>query len=94
VAIDAQSVGIASTPALTVGTAKAGTQIVATVNVTTALGALTLKASSVTNGGILDVQIINAAGDTFDSVSVNVYAYVADPPTSLLTAGRGGQAGF
>jgi hypothetical protein len=88
VAIDVQALGISNDPALTVGSAKAGTQIVATVDLTTNLGSLTLK--DVTDsiyttaaGGIVEVQIINDADAAFASCSVNIYAYVSAPPTSL-----------
>jgi len=83
VSVNVQASGIANTPSLTVGTAKAGAEIVAAVNVTTNLGDATLVSSSVTSGDVLDVRVVNAAGDTFDSVSVNLIGYVSAPPTSV-----------
>ena len=89
VAIDVQALGITSDPALTVGSTKAGTEIVAAVNVTTDLGALTLKSTSdsiytTAAGGIVDVLVATDTGDAFDSICVSIYAYVAAPPTSLV----------
>ena len=84
VAIDVNAVGITSDPSLTIGTSKAGTQIVAAANVTTNLGALTLKATSLTAGGELDIRVINdGADDDFDAITVTVFAYVSAPPTSV-----------
>lgn len=82
--INVQALGITSDPSLTVGTAKAGTQIVAAVNVTTNLGSATLKSTSVTAGGVLEVRIANDTGDAFDSIAVNIVGYVTAPPTSLV----------
>jgi hypothetical protein len=87
--INVQSVGIGSDPSLTVGTTKTGTQIVAAVNVTTNLGSLTLKSTSISAGGILDVAVVTDAGDSADSISVNVVGYVSAPPTSVTERGIG-----
>lgn len=81
--INVQALGIVSDPSLTIGTTKAGTQIVAAVNVTTNLGSLTLKQTDITPGGLLEVRVANDTGDSFDSVAVTIFAYVCDPPTSL-----------
>lgn len=92
--INVQALGITSDPSLTVGTAKAGTEIVAAVNVTTNLGSLTLKSTSVSAGGVLSVGIVTDTGDAADSVSVNVFGYVSAPPTALAQSDRGGSAGY
>ena len=83
VAINVQALGITSDPSITVGTAKGGTQIVAATNITTNLGDLTLKATSLTAGGILDIKIITDTGDSLTSGSVTVFGYVSAPPTSV-----------
>jgi hypothetical protein len=86
--INVQAVGVGGDPQLTVGTAKGGTQIVAATTLTTNLGSLTLKETSLTAGGILDIQIVDdAVGDAFDSASVTVAAYVSSPPLSLFNRG-------
>lgn len=90
VAIDVQSVGLTDTPTVTVGTAKAGTQVVASVGVTTNLGALTLKGGDadgvvqISAGGIVDVRVTNNTTALFEVVNVDIYAYVSAPPTSLV----------
>lgn len=83
VAIDVQALGITSDPSITVGTAKAGAQIVAAVNASTALGSLTLVSTSVPEGGMLEVRVTNDAGDAFESIGVTVYGYLSAPPTSV-----------
>ena len=84
VAINVHSAGVAGNPQISVGTAKAGTQIAAAATLTTNLGDLTLKTTVVPAGGILSVQIVNdATGDISDSVSVSVIGYVSAPPTSV-----------
>lgn len=90
VAINVQANAVTSDPSLTVGTAKAGAEIVAAVNVTTNLGELTLVASVVTSGDVLDVRVIADAGDAAESVSATITAYVSAPPTSLLIRGDQG----
>ena len=94
VSIDVQALGVSGDPQISVGTAKAGTQIAAAATVTTNLGALTLKSTSVSAGGILSVQLANDTNDSEDSVSVSVVGYVSAPPTSLAQDDRGGASGY
>ena len=82
IAADCYAVGVTSDPSLTIGTAAAGTEIVAAVNVTTNLGALTLVSNDITSGDRLDVRITTDAGDAFEGISVTLYGYVSAPPTS------------
>jgi len=92
--IDVQALGITSDPSLTIGTAKAGAQIVAAVNLTTNLGSLTLVSTEVDSDDVLDVRITNDTGDIVESASVNMTVYVSGPPTSLAQSDRGGAAGY
>lgn len=87
--IDVQAVGITSDPALTIGTAKAGTQLVAAVNLTTNLGSLTLKDTVVDSDDVLDVRIVTDAGDAVDGVSVTITGYLSAPPDSLAVRHSG-----
>jgi hypothetical protein len=77
------ALGVASDPSLTVGLTKGATHVVSAVNVTTNLGALTLKTNLVTSGNILDVRVTNDANDSADSVSVTITGYVSAAPTSV-----------
>jgi hypothetical protein len=91
VSINVQSGAITGDPKLTVGTAKAGAEIVAAVTVATNLGDATLVSSVVPSGSVLDVRIVTDTGDVVaDGASVSITAYVSKPPTSLLI--RGDQA--
>jgi len=87
VAINVHANAVTSDPTVTVGTSKAGTQIVAAANITTNLGNLTLKGTTapvVTSANTLNVQVVADSGDAAEAVSVTVVAYVSAPPTSLL----------
>ena len=89
--IDVQSGAITGDPKLTVGTAKAGAEIVAAVTVATALGSVTLVSTEVTSGDVLDVRLVTDTGDVIaDGTSVVITAYVSGPPTSLLIRGDQG----
>ena len=91
VSINVQSGAVTSDPALTIGTAKAGAEIVAAVNLTTNLGNLTLVSSVIPAGSVLDVRIVTDTGDSFvDGASVTITGYVSKPPTSLLIRGDQG----
>lgn len=91
VAINVQAQAVTSDPALTIGTAKAGAEIVAAVNVTTNLGDLTLVSTAVTSGDVLDVRIVTDTGDALPGgAAVTIVAYVSAPPTSLLIRGDQG----
>jgi hypothetical protein len=81
-------------PALTIGDTAAGTQIVATVSVTTDLGALTIKDGVIDAGEFADVVLVADSGDVAESVSVSIWGYVTKPPTSVLQSDRGGAAGY
>jgi len=80
--VEVYSGTVASDPALTMGTTAAGTEIVASVNVTTNLGSLTLKSNLVTSGDRLDVRVVADADDTAENVSVTISGYVCAPPDS------------
>jgi hypothetical protein len=83
ISIEAYASAIASDPALTIGTTAAGTQIVASTNLTTNMGALTLKSNDVTAGDVFDIRLVaDAVDDTAESVSISIFGYVSAPPTS------------
>jgi hypothetical protein len=81
--ISVVSGSVTSDPALTIGSTAAGTQIVAAVNVTTNLGALTIKEGTIAAGGVIDVRVVADAGDAADNISVTIAGHVASPPTTL-----------
>lgn len=83
VSIDVQANNITVTPSLTIGTAKAGAEIVAAVDVTAALGPLTLVSTSIPAGGLLSAQIVDSASDGFSAITVSVFGYVSEEPTSV-----------
>jgi hypothetical protein len=74
---------ITSDPSLTIGTSAAGTQIVAAVNLTTALGDLTIKTMSVTPGDTLDVRIVSDAGDKAVDAAITIIGYCSKPPSNI-----------
>lgn len=78
----------ANDPALTIGKTKGGTEVAASLNLTsTAAGQnVTLKAAGleVSSSDILNVRVVADADDTAESVAVTLVAYVSAPPTSLL----------
>lgn len=78
---------VTSDPSLTIGDTAAGTQIVAAVNVTTNLGALTIKDGAVDAAGFMDVVLVADAGDAAESVSVSIWGYVSAAPTSVRERG-------
>ncbi len=93
--INVQAAGVAGDPQISVGTAKAGTQIAAAATLTTNLGSLTLKSSSVSAGGTLSVQLAcDATADVAAAVTANVVGYVSAPPTALAQSDRGGANGY
>jgi hypothetical protein len=84
VSINVQSGAITGDPKITIGTAKAGTEVVASVTVATGLGVLTLKSTEIDSDDVLDVRIVTDTGDVVaDSASVTITAYVSAPPTSV-----------
>jgi hypothetical protein len=85
---------VTSDPALTIGDTAAGTQVVASVNVATDLGALTIKDGTIDAGGFIDVVCVADAGDAAESVSISIWGYLTAPPTSVLQSDRGGAAGY
>ena len=90
VSIDVRAGTATGDPKLTVGTARAGAQIVASVTVTTDLGPATLVATEVDGDDELDVRIVADANDVIEDGSVTITAYVSGPPTSLLIRGDQG----
>lgn len=75
---------ITSDPALTMGTSAAGTQIVASVNITSNLGALTLKATELS--GSVYMRIANDTGDSISAdgaVTINLVGHWQAPPTAM-----------
>lgn len=82
IAADARATAVTSDPSLTIGTAAAGAEIVAAVNLTTDLGALTLVATSVTSGDLLDIRLVADAGDAAESVSITLYGFITAPADS------------
>lgn len=81
--ISVSSGTIASNPSLTIGTAAAGAEIVAAVNVTTDLGALTIVDGTVDAGGFIDVRVVNDSADEFDNLSITIVGHVTSPPTTV-----------
>lgn len=75
---------VTSDPSLTVGSSAAGTEVVAAVDVTTNLGALTIKEGTISAGGFIDIVAVADSGDAAESVSICVWGY----PTSVPTAQR------
>lgn len=91
VSINVQSGAVTGDPKLTVGTAKAGTQVVAAVTVATGLGDATLKTTVIPSGSVLDVRVVADTGDSIVSgTSVTITGYLSKPPTSLLIRGDQG----
>lgn len=84
--IKSNSVGVVSDPSMTIGSTIGGVDVLAAVNLAT--GAVD-HAPLITSvpGLILDVQIVTDSGDTADSVTVTVMAYVSAPPDSLAVRG-------
>lgn len=82
----AYATAVTSDPSLTIGTTTAATAIVAAVNVTTNLGALTLKTGVVAAGGNIVATITNDAGDVIRGGSVNLVGYFTGFPTEVVTA--------
>jgi len=78
---------ITSTPALTIGDTAAGTQVVASVNLATNTGALTIKDGVIDAGGLISCKIVAGAGETVTQGNLTIVGYATSPPTSLLTRG-------
>ena len=87
--IYARATAVTSDPAITVGSSSAGAEIVAAVNLTTALGSLTLVTSSITPSSVLDVRVVADAGDSASNVSITVLGYCSVPPDSVFLRGSG-----
>jgi len=76
---------ITSDPQVSIGTSVGGTQIVAGVNITSNLGALTLKATTISSD--LYIRIANDTGDSINvlgGVTVNIIGHWQAPPTALF----------
>lgn len=82
VEINVSADAVTSDPSLTIGTSSAGTQVVAAVDVTTDLGALTIKEGTVGAGGFIDIVAVADAGDAAESVSINVWGHLTSEPTA------------
>lgn len=74
---------VTSDPALTIGSAIAGAEVVASVNVTTDLGALTIVEGTIAAAGLIDVRVVADAGDAAENISVTIVGYPISPPTSI-----------
>ena len=87
--INVQAIGLTTVVTVQAGSAKAGTEIVAAVAVTTNLGSLTLKDTNdddeveIAAGGLFEIRVITDAGALLDGLVANVTAYVSSPPTSM-----------
>ncbi len=81
--IDVRAESITSDPALTIGDGSDATFFVASVNMTTDLGAVTLKNKTVAAGGTIEVKIVTDAGDKAGDVSLSVYGYNSRHSTAL-----------
>jgi hypothetical protein len=92
--ITAGADAITGDPQLTVGTSAAGTQVVATVSLTTNLGAATVKVYTPAVAGMIDVVLVADSGDVAESAYINIFGYMSNPPTSVLQDDRGGQKGY
>jgi hypothetical protein len=80
--IHARASTIASDPQVRIGSTVGGAEIVALVNLTTALGALTVLTNSVTPSSVLDVQVVADAGDSASDVAITIVGYCSLPPDS------------
>lgn len=87
--INVQALGVSGNPQVTVGSSKAGTQIVAAATLTTNLGSLTLKNTNndsqveIAAGGLFEVRVTNDGDDTVDAAIASITAYVSAPPSSM-----------
>lgn len=81
---------------LGIGTASNGEQIVADVAMVAGRMDHTIVEGTVAAAGQIYVQIVGGAstGTVAVPISVTVTGYMIAPPTSVLTDGRGGQAGY
>lgn len=75
--------GISATPDLTLGDTAAGTQVAASVALTTDLGAVTIKDGTIDAGGFLDITVVATASDTVTLGNLTIVGYVSAPPTSI-----------
>lgn len=91
IAAYAQASTVSSDPSLTIGSSAAGTQIVDAVNLTTALGDLTIRSSTITPGDTLDIRIASDANDKAVNASVTIVGYCSVPPTAAHFRGDDGK---
>lgn len=89
IGIDARCTSHAGDAQISVGSAAAGTQIVAAVTLATTLGALTLVATEITASNVLDVRLVADANDAAQSVSITVFGYISNMPDSLAVRNTG-----
>lgn len=85
--IYARCTTVASDPSITIGSTVAGAEIVAAVNLTTALGALTLLTQTLTPTSVLDVRVTADSGDSAESVSITIVGYCTVPPDAAFLRG-------
>ena len=81
--INLLATSVTSTPVLTIGSAAAGAEIVAAVDVTTNLGSLTIVEGTVAASALIDVRIVAGAAEAAESVTVAIVGYVISPPDSI-----------
>jgi hypothetical protein len=75
-------------PEFSIGTAAAGEQIVAKMNLATGNNVPTIVDGTVAAGGIIDVRIVNDSGDSValgaqPPATINIFGYITSPPTSM-----------
>ncbi len=75
---------ITSDPVITVGDTAAGTQLVASVALSTGANVLTVKDGTIDAGGLIDIRIVTDTGDAIAlPVSISVVGHNTSPPTSV-----------
>jgi hypothetical protein len=80
--ISAGAVG--ATPAVIVGDTAAGTQVVASVTITTTLVTCTVKDGTIDAGGAIYVAVSCTASDTVTEGNITIVGHVSSPPTSVI----------
>lgn len=75
---------VGATPALFIGDTAAGTQVVASVTVTTTLVTCTVKDGTIDSGGAIYTSIACTASDTVTEGNLTIVGHVTSPPTSVI----------
>lgn len=73
---------VTGSPYLSIGITNSGTEIVGHTELTTNLGALTLKSNMVTADDRFSVRIANGLGHSAESVALTIIGYLSAPPDS------------